>query len=135
MYSCRICTASKTELHKQFVENSQLIRKIEDYSEHCSKKIFGVQEPCIFNKIPAFHLLNNLFVDPMHDLKMYADNIGKILNNFINVEKLFTLQQLNNRLSNYEHISCERNITPTLQAEPIKKSTYNFICFRNVIFN
>lgn len=122
MYSCRICTTSKTELHKQFVENAQLIRKIEDYSEHCSKKIFGVQELCIFNKIPAFHLLKNLSVDPMHDLLegVCRYDIGKILNNFINVEKFFTLQHLNNRLSNYERISCDSNITPILQTEPIR---------------
>jgi len=122
MYSCRICTASKTEYQKQFVENSQLIKKIESYSEHCNKKMFGVQESCTFNKIPAFYLLNNLSVDPMHDLLegVCRYDIGKILNNFINVEKLFTLQHLNNRLSNYERISCDKNITPILQVDSIR---------------
>jgi len=122
MYNCRICTASKTEYQKQFVEYSQLIRNIENYSEHCNKKMFGVQEPYTFNKIPAFHLLNNLSVDPMHDLLegVCRYDIGKILNNFINVEKLFTLQHLNNRLSNYERISCDENIIPILQVDSIR---------------
>ncbi|KYN09486.1 hypothetical protein ALC57_18391 [Trachymyrmex cornetzi] len=122
MYSCRICTASKTEYHKQFVENSELIRKIESYSEHCSNKMFGIQELCTFNKIPAFHLLTNISIDPMHDLLegVCRYDMGKIFNNFINVEKFFTLQHLNNRLSNYERISCDKNIIPILQVDSIK---------------
>jgi len=58
----------------------------------------------------------------MHDLLegVCRYDIGKILNNFINVEKLFTLQHLNNRLNNYERIFSDRNITPILQVESIK---------------
>jgi len=60
---------------------------------------FGIKKDCIFNKVPNFHILENLSVDSMHLLEAICRyNLSKILNNFFYVEQFFTLEIFNERL-------------------------------------
>lgn len=83
--------------------------------------MFGIQEECIFNKIPNFHVLENLSVDPMHDLLegICRYDISKILNNFIYIEQFFTSQIFNERLLNCTSLFND-NVPPPLNSESIK---------------
>jgi len=93
-------------------ENTDLIRTVIDYTNHCKEKIFGIEEECIFNSIPSFHVAKNFSVDPMHDLLegVCRYDIGKILKNFIVTTKLFTLQIFNERLRYFKKTLFGENI-------------------------
>ncbi|XP_070525972.1 uncharacterized protein [Cardiocondyla obscurior] len=120
-HCCRMCTISKTESKTQVNENIELLRTIDNYNIHVTERNFGVQENCIFNVIPNFHVINNCSVDPMHDLYegICRYNIAKILKNFIYEEKLFSLSILNERIRNFDCIS-SKTINFRIQPESIK---------------
>lgn len=99
-YYCRVCTATKKDAQNFVNEKEEYIRTRNDYLNCVINSTFGIQEECIFNKIPNFHVLENLSIDPMHDLLegICRYDLPKILNNFIYVEKYFTLEIFNERL-------------------------------------
>lgn len=101
-YYCRICTIIKQHAQKCINEDERYIRTQNDYLNCVINSTFGIKEKCIFNKIPNFHILENLSVDPMHDLLegVCRYDFSKILNNFIYVEQFFTLEVFNDRLLN-----------------------------------
>ncbi|XP_070516623.1 uncharacterized protein [Cardiocondyla obscurior] len=65
---CRICTADKIESRKQVAENPLKLRTKENYLQDCENRSMGVKTECVFNKIPKFHVIENAYLDPMHDL-------------------------------------------------------------------
>lgn len=74
-----------------------------------------MDEECIFNNIPSFHVAENFSVDPMHDLLegVCRYDIGKILKNFIVTNQLFTLTVFNERLRYFKKTSFGENIVIT----------------------
>lgn len=67
-YYCRICTATKKDAQKLVHEKKRYVRTQNDYLNCVINSTFGIQEECIFNKIPNFHVLENISIDLMHDL-------------------------------------------------------------------
>lgn len=120
---CRICLASKNEIQKQVQEDVNIIRTIENYTTHCEENMFGMQENCVFNTIPSFHVIENLSVDPMHDLLegICRYDIGKTLNNLINKNQFFTLQVFHERIRFFNKTSFGENIIPLITSDFIKK--------------
>lgn len=120
-YYCRICTATKKDAQKLVSEEKYYIRTQNDYPNCVINSLFGIQEECIFNKIPNFHVLDNLSIDPMHDLleEICRYDISKILNNFIYIEQFLTLEVFNERLLNCIN-SYNDNVPPPLNSESIK---------------
>lgn len=96
-YYCRVCTVAKKEVQSLFNEKEKYIRTRNDYLNCVINSTFGIKEECIFNKIPYFHVTENLSIDPMHDLLegVCRYDIAKILNNFIYIEQFFTLEVFN----------------------------------------
>lgn len=96
LHCCRICLISKNELQKQVQKNISMIRSITNYEVN----VFGIQENCIFNTIPNFHVTKNFSVDPMYDILegICRYDIGKILNNLINENKFLTLEIFHERI-------------------------------------
>ena len=110
LYCCRICTIPKNELKVATKENEKYLRTKSEYSQHCSEKTFGILESWAFNKIPSFHVTDNFLVDPMHDLLegVCRYDIAKILDSFINKDKLFTLDILNERIATFNYCAVLR---------------------------
>ncbi|XP_076664404.1 uncharacterized protein LOC143366869 [Andrena cerasifolii] len=121
-YPCRICTMPNVELKKQINEQVNILRTKENYSQHMVEKTFGVQEECVFNIIPNFHVVQNFSCDPMHDVLqgICRYDMGKILNMLINEENLFDIDVLNQRMSCFSYVSTDTNIPPPLSLECIK---------------
>lgn len=84
---------------------------------------FGIQENCVFNTIPSFHVAVNISVDPMHDLLegICRYDIGKILNNLINKSKVFTLQDFHERIKFFNETSFGENIIPLITPHSLQK--------------
>ena len=68
-------------------------------------KISGIKEKCVFHAINHFHMCQNICVDVMHDLfeGICQYDVALILNNFIYIKKLFTLDELNVRLRSFDY--------------------------------
>lgn len=120
-YCCRICVATKEQIQNMTLENSQILRTVDNYSEHASKHSFGVIEKCIFNDIPGYHVINNASVDPMHDILegICRYDMAKVLSNLIDKYKFFTIEILNERICTVSS-SRDKNVTPVLKHEAIK---------------
>ncbi|KAI8120454.1 hypothetical protein CVS40_8290 [Lucilia cuprina] len=68
---CRFCTISKTDSQKTPTTLPELRRTYENYNLHVQEnnaKESGISEKCIFNRIPSFHVVDNMSVDAMHDV-------------------------------------------------------------------
>ncbi|KYN22123.1 hypothetical protein ALC57_05487 [Trachymyrmex cornetzi] len=122
-YCCRICYGDISNLKKQSVENISELRTQENYLSHLRNQSFGIQEECIFNSISNFHVIDNVSVDPMHDILegICRYDLAKILRYFIDEKQFFTLEILNKRILFFDHISSNKNIPPNLSCESIKK--------------
>lgn len=122
-HCCRICLVSKKEIQKQVREDVNIIRTKQNYTTHCEQNMFGIQENCVFNTIPSFHVTENISVDPMHDLLegICRYDIGKILNNLINKNKFFTLQIFHERIRFFNKTSFGENVIPPITLDSIRK--------------
>ena len=118
-HCCRICFVEKAQLKSLTVENTKLIRTYKNYEEHVKQKSHGVRQLCIFNELPSFHIVNNLSVDPMHDLLegICRYDIAKILSHFIE-KNYITIEILNERIQFFDS-SHSKNI-PTITENSLK---------------
>lgn len=77
-YSCRICEIEMDERQVACKENKSLYRSKDKYAEavaiiensenvdYIATK--GVKRYCVLNDLSYYHILDNIFLDPMHDL-------------------------------------------------------------------
>ncbi|XP_065643100.1 uncharacterized protein LOC136074688 [Hydra vulgaris] len=110
-YPCRICKMKRKDFDSIFVESESLLetkRYNYDVSLHnCS--LNGIKEKCCFNKIPSFHVNDNIYCDIMHDLLegICKYVFQKMLNYLVFQKKFFSLGDINSRMKkfSYDHSS------------------------------
>lgn len=72
---CRFCKASKHLTHSLSIEDSTLLRNIDNYMEDVQKNDFsqtGIYKESILNQIQSFHVTSNFSIDLMHDIYLRA---------------------------------------------------------------
>nr|XP_047138936.1 uncharacterized protein LOC124814889 [Hydra vulgaris] len=112
-YPCRICKMKHKDFDSVFVESVELLRTREcyDYDDSLHNCFLnGIKEKCCFNKIPSFHVNDNIYCDIMHDLlKVFQ----KMLNYLVFQKKFFNLGDINSRMRNfsYDHSSISSCLT------------------------
>lgn len=116
-YYCRICDLSKEDCSKTVREQSNQMRKIDEYSQQIAEiqgdgnNIKGVTKVCLLNNLKYFHILQNTTVDLMHDI---SEGVIQFLLNeifgFCIERKILTKQQLACRIRdfNYGHL-CQKS--------------------------
>ncbi|XP_062555940.1 uncharacterized protein LOC134220838 isoform X2 [Armigeres subalbatus] len=112
-YYCRFCRRHKTQMQTDFESHEDFARNRQNYSLDVNTKkhsLTGISGPSAFNDLPSFHVVENLSVDPMHDL--FSTGICKYgfvaaLSNFIYVKKYFNISKLNMRKIAVSRISCD----------------------------
>jgi len=115
-YCCRICRCSKHDLHKMVREVDTLIRNENNYETdiilNCVSNS-GLNERCIFNKVPNFHVVQNMVCDFMHDIPegVARYDMALVIKNLID-KKYFTLNQLNSRITLFDYGVTERKNCP-----------------------
>jgi len=122
-YSCRACLADKSILQNQILEEIEILRTRLNYAADCATKAHGIQEECIFNTISSFHVIENICFDVMHDIYegICRYELPKILHNFVYVEKLLSLDTLNDRIRFFDYpISNNENIPPIVTKTSLK---------------
>ncbi|KAF0712217.1 C2H2-type domain-containing protein, partial [Aphis craccivora] len=119
-YYCRFCKASKSEALELFVENKQLLRTINNYSNDINTNDFkstGIYQESVLNQIYSFHVVTNYCVDVMHDIfeGICHYDICHVIFYYTQTVKLFSLEKLNNRKTTFHFGPIEDgNISPEI---------------------
>jgi len=104
-YFCRFCKMNKTDtqnVNTECVEECALLRDPVNYKKDLQLNNYvqtGLKEECTFHDVPSYHMVDNLSVDELHDLRESLCNIVMIhvITNLIS-SKYFSLEDLNNRM-------------------------------------
>lgn len=138
-HPCRFCNISKNDLHVQCSDNVQLHRTKDNYNNSIlfiNPSATGVKQNCIFNELKYFHVTNNMYVDPMHDLAegICHYDIILILKYYIHTTKLFTLDTLNHKIASFNYGPEKSNKPPSVNSDFCNKlklsmSASEMLCF------
>lgn len=101
-FYCRLCKRNREQRENDTIEYEDSFRTVENYQEDLLQddpSMTGIKNNSVFNQIPSFHIVFNVYFDLMHDLweGICVYGLGHYLNYFIRTEKLFTLDDLNYR--------------------------------------
>lgn len=137
-FCCRFCKISKIDLRNTTHNRTALARTEQSYEEDLNKHDVssGVKEPCVWHKLPDFHLTSNFAVDIIHDIfeGICTYDLTALLRTLIIDYKLFSLDSLNSRMKSFNYGKFENsNIPPLINPEhlknKIKMSANEFLCF------
>lgn len=129
---CSICKISRNELVSATYEKPELLRNIENYKLYVEKndvRTTGINEECVFHEIEDFHILENSALDIMHDIYegVCEYDLSQILLQYIINLKLFTLQDLNDRIGAFDFgVSELGNRIPFLKKEKLNNYRLGF---------
>lgn len=139
-YCCRICKATKAQIHSMVEEDKELLRNKENYDadvESNEPEKTGVRERSIFNSINGFHICINYTIDLMHDIMEGMANY--VMTGLITVwikKGYFTLRELNSQIKKFNFGNSNRptkiKIDPATKEVKIKMSASqmrNFVHF------
>ena len=109
-FYCRICLMNKRETGRTFDEDFCTLRNVENYNEGIEQNDVsktGIVKPWVFHnsKLSSFHVTKNIIVDAMHDLleRILKYDLAMLLAYYIDVQKYFSLSQLNERLNAFDY--------------------------------
>lgn len=100
-FYCRFCSRSRDQCQTDTEEQLEYRRTIETYNNDVKTNRpseTGVRGPSIFNQLPCFHVVENLYVDAMHDFfsgGICTLGFTAILNYCIYVKKFISLSAFN----------------------------------------
>lgn len=129
---CSVCKISRNELLNATNEKFEILRNEENYKLDVEKNdvsTTGIHEECMFNEIEDFHILENSALDIMHDVYegVCEYDLSQILLHYIVNLKLFTLQDLNDRIGAFDFgVSELSNRIPFLKREKLNNYRLGF---------
>ncbi|XP_024886631.1 uncharacterized protein LOC112464072, partial [Temnothorax curvispinosus] len=139
-FPCHVCKMSRDLLRETTTEIDALLRTKTNYEidvrlGDVSKT--GINEKCIFNCLQNFNLFDNLAFDIMHDIfeGICQYNLSQLLLHYIYEAKLFTLDELNNRLHIFDFgLEDGVNRPPSLKKEKLKRYRLGFSASETIYF-
>ncbi len=105
---CHFCMVDKQMAQKEFDDDKTELRNKENYQLHVAQEnpsATGVKGDSCLNSLKYFHITENVCVDVMHDILegVAPLEVKLMLQHFIYVEKLFTLEQLNDKITSFDY--------------------------------
>lgn len=105
---CHFCMVDKEMAQKEFDDDKTELCNKENYQLHVAQEnpsATGVKGDSCLNSLKYFHITENVRVDVMHDILegVAPLEIKLMLHHFIYVEKLFTLEQLNDKITSFDY--------------------------------
>lgn len=122
-YFCKICKISPNNVNTNFVEDPTLMRTKEDLQEilkelansNSKDSFFGVKEHCVLNDLNFFNTCECITADIQHDLPEGIFPLTlKLVLGFLIEKKVFTLQELNNKIASFNYGILDRCNKPGL---------------------
>lgn len=104
-FPCRFCKINKEDLQNQYCSNSELLRTRLNYENDLELNNLsqtGISRYSILNEIDGYHVVENSFVDVMHDFAEGVGNYGItcVLQFYVNNSTL-TLDMVNEKLRSF----------------------------------
>lgn len=123
---CRFCYASPDLIKSMTTECPILLRTVEKYKEDikvCNLSESGIKEPCIWNELPDYHVIENSSLDLMHDLPegMSSNVMADILLYLVCKENAFKIDWLNNRLKEMNFDFESPNVPLSIDIDYVKR--------------
>ena len=105
---CHFCLADKEKVQHVFEEDEFEKRTKDNYQQHVmlnNSTITGIKHDSCLNTLKYFHVTEGVCVDIMHDvLEGVAPlEVKLLLRQLIYEDNLFTLEQLNDRISSFDY--------------------------------
>ncbi|XP_071832143.1 uncharacterized protein [Apostichopus japonicus] len=132
---CKVCTGNKEDFQVKFTGEQFQLRSKHEHDQHvrdaqrnppsCSAS--GVKRSCILNTSKYFHVTSNFCPDVMHDVLegIAPMELKLVLKALIFDEKLFTLDQLNLKISTHNYGFCDQSNKPSQIMQHTLKSNDN----------
>lgn len=113
---CRICRSPKSDMQKMIYEFSETLRNEINYDTDINladSSQTGLNEYCIFNNVPSFHVTRNSVSDFMHDITegVARYDMAFIIKNLIDL-KYITLEIMNSRIEFFNYGVTENKNSP-----------------------
>jgi len=113
-YFCRFCLTHQNDIKKVLHERDCKLRDNKIHNIHvkqCNVFKSDVKESCIFDSVPGYDLFQNMSVDVQHDFLegIIPYDSALLIDHFINIEKKFTLIQLNILIQSFPFDKNEKN--------------------------
>lgn len=125
---CSVCKISRNELLSATYEKPEFLRNKENYKIDVEKNdvsTTGINEECVFNEVEDFHILENSALDIYEGVCEY--DLSQIILHYIINLKLFTLQDLNDRIGAFDFgVSELGNRIPFLKREKLNNYRLGF---------
>lgn len=129
---CRLCKASREEIQIRFEESDFEMREIDDHDDSVEATILrrngdpvtGVRQSCPLNHLQNFHCVTNYNLDVMHDMLegVCPYEVKLLLNQFIFVDQLITLAELNQRIKSFHYsFNDKKNKPSALASDRLRK--------------
>ena len=122
-YPCRFCKVHKKDMGKMVKEDPLLLRTKASYDNDIQKDMSesGVSRSSPLNTIPNYHVIDNGFVDVMHDLLEGVAKFGMycIIKFYID-NKTFSLEDLNSRVRTFPYGNASNKPPPITRAHILK---------------
>jgi len=125
-FYCRLCKAKKVYCQTLTTENKELLRTIVNYDKDLkvnNSQNTGIKNNSLLNSIPSFHVVENYYMDVMHDIfeGVCHYNLCNAITYFIKM-KYFDLDILNSRKQSFEYGSKEiENISGEITSSHLEK--------------
>lgn len=110
---CRVCMGTSNDIQTKFTQDQYQLRTRASHNRHCQlvhndqtlSSSYGVKRSSILNQSRSFHVVDGLDVDVIHDqLEVVLPlEIKLLLKKYINMDKYFTLDILNERISSFNY--------------------------------
>lgn len=129
-FYCRICKMSRSEAEIFCEEVISKLRTKENYENDLQlndSSATGIEQDCVFNVLKYFHCTYNYSLDLMHDFfeGIIKYDVCQVILNFIE-RKLITIDELNERISNFTYGSEESRYIPNiLNIRKLKENNLN----------
>ena len=126
-FACRFCKMDKAQRSLATIEDKAYLRTKTSYQRDLllnDMSRTGIKEKRAFNRLPNFHVLENLSSDIMHDFLegTCVFDMAALLNHFINEKKYFSLDQLNSRMIFHDWgLTHSGNIPSQISQKDLKK--------------
>ena len=118
----------------QFDVDDFQLRTRETHKQHCEQlqgplhdhvtTTYGLQNDSILNSSKFFHVVDGLVPDIMHDILegSLQYEVKELLKHFIQTEKYFTLDQLNNKINEFPYVLTDKATRPAMIAPTVLAS-------------
>lgn len=137
-YACRFCKLHRTLCETTCLEDEAVLRTRTSYATDVALKnssLTGIKEKCVFNEIKSFHVIDNVYVDIMHDILegiAHYDMIP-IISHFIDIGD-FNLSNLNYSVQMFDYGPGVQNKPPYIANDFATKSKLKMTASEILIF-